>query len=72
MFDDLRNEAASKPFYDEEEAKYQSAATSYSSGKPGRFLGMTSIQRFVLTFMLMMAVCIIGALALFATGKIVF
>ncbi|MCL4270629.1 MAG: hypothetical protein KJZ72_13840 [Anaerolineales bacterium] len=71
MFDDLRNEAASKPFYDEEEAQYQPAASTYSSEKPGRFLGMTSLQRFVLVFLLMMAVCVIGSLVLFVTGKFV-
>lgn len=71
MFDDLRNEAASKPFYDEEEAQYQPAVSTYSSEKSGRFLGMTSLQRFVLVFLLMMAVCVIGALVLFVTGKFV-
>lgn len=72
MFDDLRNDAASKPFYDEEEAQYQPAASSsYSSKKPGRFLGMTPAQRFILAFLMMMAVCVIGALALFVTGKFV-
>lgn len=71
MFDDLRNEAAAKPFLDEEEAQYQPAAASYSSGKPGRFLGMTSLQRFILAFLLMLAVCVIGALALFVTGRFV-
>lgn len=72
MFDDLRNEAAAKPFYEENEAQYQPAAgTNYSSGKPGRFLGMTSLQRFVIAFLMMMAVCVIGALALFIAGKFV-
>lgn len=71
MFDDLRKDAESNSLYGDE-AKYQPASTRYSSGKPGRFLGMTSFQRFILAFMLMMTVCIIGALALFATGKIVF
>ncbi|HAX68894.1 MAG TPA: hypothetical protein PK152_17525 [Anaerolineales bacterium] len=71
MFDDLRNDAASKPFYEEGEATYQPASSSYSSGTPGRFLGMTSFQRFVLVFLLMMATCIIGSLALFVFGKFV-
>jgi hypothetical protein len=73
MFDDLRNEAASKPFYDEAEAQYQPAAGTGTAGKKssGRFLGMTSAQRFMLVFMLMLAVCVIGALFLFVTGKFV-
>lgn len=70
MFDDLRKDAESQSLY--EEAKYQPASTSFSSGKPGRFLGMTSLQRFILAFMVMLTVCILGTLALFATGKIVF
>ena len=72
MFDDLRNDAASQTFYEDEEAQYQPASSSYGSSKPGRFLGMTSFQRFVIAFLLMMTVCIIGALALFVTGKFMF
>lgn len=72
MFDNLRDEAASKSFY-EEEAKFQPAAGTESSPKGSkRILGMTAIQRFVIAFMVMLAVCIIGAMALLATGKIGF
>jgi hypothetical protein len=71
MIDNLRDEAASDPFY-KEEAKFQSAAGTGSSRRSRRILGMTAIQRFVIVFMLMMAVCIIGAMALLATGKIGF
>jgi hypothetical protein len=73
MFDNLRDEAASKSFYEEEEAKFQPAAGTESSPKGSkRILGMTAIQRFVIAFMVMLAVCIIGAMALLATGKIGF
>lgn len=74
MFDNLREEVSAKPFADEEEAKFQPAAgTDYSSsGRSGRFLGMTPIQRFVLTVMLFIAVCVIGVLFLLVTGKIGF
>jgi hypothetical protein len=74
MFDNLRDEAASKSFY-EEEAKFQPAAGTGPSPSPRRsrrILGMTGIQRFVIAFMIMLAVCIIGAMALLATGKIGF
>ena len=72
MFDNLRDEAASSPFY-EEEAKFQPAAgTGPSPKRSKRILGMTAIQRFVITFMIMLAVCIIGAMVLLATGKIGF
>jgi hypothetical protein len=71
MFDNLREDAAASSLY-EEEAKFQSAAGTESTGraKPSRFLGMTAMQRFVITFMLMLAVCIIGAMALLILEKV--
>ena len=73
MFDNLREDAASSY---EEKSNFQSAAgtVSVSSVRPRsrRILGMTSVQRFVITFMFMLAVCVIGAMALFVTGKIGF
>jgi hypothetical protein len=72
MFDNLREEA-SKPFY-EEEAKFQPAlgTTSEEPASPSRFLGMSSMQRFVIAVMLMLAVCVIGSMALLVMGKIGF
>jgi hypothetical protein len=70
MFDNLRDETTSKPFY-EEEAKFQPAAGT-GRRRSKRVLGMTSIQRFVIMLMFMLAVCIIGAMALLALGKIGF
>ena len=73
MFDNLREDAA-KPVY-EEEAKFQpSPGTTPTFGAPSsrRILGMTGVQRFVIAFMFFLAVCIIGAMALFVTGKIGF
>jgi len=73
MFDNLRDDAASSPLY-EDEAKFQSAAGTISPEparrSSGRFLGMTSLQRFVIALMLMIAVCVIGTMALFVLGKI--
>ena len=75
MFDNLRDEAASTPFY-EEEAKFQSAAGTGTSAstrrKSSKFLGMTSIQRFVIAFLLFFAVCTLGAMCLLVTGRIGF
>ncbi len=72
MFDDLRNDAA-KQYEDDVQAKYQPASVT-SSGAPRqsspKFLGMTSVQRFVLVFLLFLATCVIGFLCLFAFGKI--
>ncbi|MBK8619946.1 MAG: hypothetical protein IPN96_23305 [Anaerolineales bacterium] len=73
MFDNLREDAAASPFY-EEEAKFQPALDLAPSGRArsSRFLGMTAMQRFVITFMLMLAVCVIGTMALLVLGKIAF
>ena len=77
MFDNLREQANSSSFY-EEEAQFQQAADTTttaaapqrrSSRSSGRTLGMTAAQRFFIAVMLMSAVCIIGALILFVTGK---
>ncbi len=73
MFDNLREQANSSPFY-EEEAQFQQAASTTTAAAPqrrssGRVLGMTAAQRFFIAVMLMSAVCIIGALVLFVTGK---
>ena len=72
MFDDLRNDAA-KQYEDDVQAEYQPAAVSTASPRrPTKFLGMTSMQRFVLVFLLMIATCVIGFLCLFAFGRIGF
>jgi ABC-type Na+ efflux pump permease subunit len=79
MFDNLREDAASSPFYEEEEsAKFQPAAVTKpffsmpSSGSSRRILGMTGVQRFVIALLFFMAVCLIGGMALLVTGKIMF
>ena len=70
MFDNLRDES-SRDF--DEQAKFQPAAGTSSAGRrSGRFLGMTSIQRFVIVLLLSMATCVIGTLCLFATQRIIF
>ena len=65
MFDNLREQANSTPFY-EDEAQFQSVPASPASS---RFLGMTPMQRFVISVMLMIMVCAIGAMFLVVTGK---
>jgi ABC-type Na+ efflux pump permease subunit len=70
MFDNLRNQANSSAF--EDEAQFQSAEGSNAAPRraPGRFLGMSPMQRFVIVFMLMILVCTVGAMFLLVTGKI--
>lgn len=69
MFDNLREES-SKDF--DEQAKYQPAAGTRASGKSKRFLGMTSLQRFVVVLLLSLMTCAIGLLCLLATQRVVF
>lgn len=71
MFDNLREES-SKGF--EEQAKFQPAAgTRRAAGtSSNRFLGMTSIQRFVIMLLIMLTVCALGTLCLLATQRIMF
>ncbi len=71
MFDNLREDAEASPYY-EEEAKFQPAAgtSSRSGSRSKRFLGMTAIQRFVIVFMLMIMVCVLGSMVLLVTGKV--
>ena len=73
MFDNLRDESKSSPFY-EEEAKFQQAAgtPAAASVRGSRsFLGMTAPQRFILSVMVMVTVCVMGAMALLITGRFV-
>ena len=66
MFDNLREDAASGY---EEQGKYQSTSGPISGARQKRILGMTSFQRFIIAFMLMLAVCMIGTMVMFVTGK---
>ena len=69
MFDNLRDES-SKDF-SAEQAKFQPAAgTSRETSR--RFLGMTSMQRFLIVLLIMFTVCVLGTLLLLATGKFMF
>jgi hypothetical protein len=73
MFDNLREQADSTPFY-EDEATFKQAEGLAAPPRPkssgGRFMGMTPLQRFIVAFMLLIAVCALGTMCLLITGKI--
>jgi hypothetical protein len=76
MFDDLRKDAGSGDFTDEDierlfEPKETKAAKSAKSRSSGKFLGMTAVQRFVLSFLLFFIVCLGGLLALVVLERII-
>lgn len=76
MFDNLRDSASS--FYEEEpndlykepeEIKPATASRPKRRKRSGNFLGLTPQQRFILSAMLMLMVCVMGTLAMFVLGK---
>lgn len=74
MFDNLR-ESAESSFYEEEQNdlyKEPVARVAARRRSNARFLGMTPMQRFLLSLMLLFTVCIMGMLAMFVLGKMSF
>ncbi len=72
MFDNLREQANSSPF-NQEEAQFQPAASTIAAPprrSSPRLLGMTGPQRFLLSLMLLAAVCLLGTMCLLLSGKI--
>jgi hypothetical protein len=76
MFDNLRDDASSSPFYEDEDTIFPEETINKPAPKApkrksnGKFLGMTPIQRFVIAVMLLIAVCALGSMCLLLTGKI--
>lgn len=64
MLDDLRNTAARS--YEEELTQ-----GAPKPQPPRRILGMTAPQRFFVALLLLMLACVLGAVVLIATGKVV-
>jgi hypothetical protein len=76
MFDNLRDSAESS-FYEEEPNDLYKEPVAQPAPKRrvvararnGRFLGMTARQRFVISVMLLITVCIVGTFALLFLEK---
>ena len=72
MFDNLRDSAESSFYEEDPNDLYKEPTPKRAAPKRrsnGRFLGMTSQQRFLISLMLMFTVCIMGTLAMFILGK---
>jgi hypothetical protein len=82
MFDNLRDDSS---FYEEEPNDLYQEPTpaaqaqpivatrrSSSHGRSVRFMGMTAQQRFLLSVMLLITVCVMGVLAMLVTGRMGF
>ena len=72
MFDNLREQANSAPFYEDEAEFREAERLTVPPRRPtgGQLLGMTPFQRFILAFLLLIAVCVLGSLCLLITGRI--
>jgi hypothetical protein len=75
MFDNLRDSAESSFYEEEPNDLYKEPATApaprrrVSAATNTRFLGMTAQQRFLLSVMLMLTVCIVGTFAMLVLEK---
>ena len=71
MLDNLRDDAASS-FYEEDTIPPEEVEVVQTPKrkKSGKLLGMTPIQRFILSVMLMITVCALGSVCLLLTNRI--
>jgi hypothetical protein len=82
MFDNLRDDSS---FYEDEQNDAYQAPTAQAQAQPtvaaprskppkrsARYMGMTAQQRFLLSVMLLITVCVIGMVALVVSGTIGF
>jgi hypothetical protein len=78
MFDNLRDFSDDPLYEDEQNDLYKDSEPSVKSSvaapkrkrkkRRGKFLGMTAQQRFLVAFMFMFTVLLIGTLTMFVTG----
>lgn len=73
MLDNLRDQAASSPFFQQEEIPMaeQAAAAPPPRKTLDRLTGMNAQQRLILAVMLFVVVCLMGTLMLLVTGRFV-
>ena len=80
MFDNLRDDSSfyedeQNDLYQEPEAKAQPVPAKKSTSRrrrKARFMGMTAQQRFLLSVMLLITVCVMGVVAMVLTGNMGF
>lgn len=70
MLDNLRDEPSSSSFFDDDIPRF--LEDEYPPEPPPRpFLGMTPIQRFFISVMLLITICLLGTMLLLVTGRFV-
>ncbi|HZU86239.1 MAG TPA: hypothetical protein VFF78_02075 [Anaerolineaceae bacterium] len=70
MLDDLRN-SGSQFVEEEEQPQLEPQPKRLPPRRRKPFLGLTAQQRFALALMLFLSVCVLGALCLIATGRVI-
>jgi hypothetical protein len=70
MFDDFRDQVEETDFEAEEPEPALAGYMNMAPEKPQYFLGMTPVQRFIISVELLFMVCISGALILIVLGRI--
>lgn len=75
MLDNLRDQAAQSEYFQEEEAPAfdEPAVVQRRPARRGldQLTGMNAQQRFLLAFMFLILVCLLGTMFLLVTGKVV-
>jgi len=80
MFDGLRNDASDTSgfddqpveFYPDDKPSAPKKRSKKSSSQSQKIFGLTAVQRFILSLMLLISVCLLGAGILIATQRVVF
>jgi hypothetical protein len=67
MLDEFREQANAGTFFEEEEPEEETKLPPVKR----KFLGMTAAQRFLIAMMLLVMTCIMGALFLVVTGRVI-
>jgi hypothetical protein len=70
MFDDLRAQANAVDFEDEKDVLEEIGFREDPPKRRGAFLGMTPPQRFIVSIMLLMMTCILGAFCLLIFDRV--
>lgn len=71
MLDNLRNQAESSPFFQEEEEPIVEHVTEEPAPRKNidQITGMNAKQRFIIAVMLLLVVCLMGVMLLLVTGR---
>lgn len=70
MLDDLREQSDEFDYSGENNDVFEYDSPGGQSARPGMWLGMTPIQRFVIAVMLLMMTCILSTFCLLVTERI--